>query len=154
MNEEDTTNTSNTSNQELLLGQSRAAHRQLHKRSSDESFPLDLTTRTLSQHVKSEAGCKKVKTERTEAESDGECYNASSSEHKSAKSFSFRSGGGGGAGNKPALNGQSPLKHIQSIADAYLISQLDQASAAYKSSILQQSQSPTSNSAGEMSILN
>jgi hypothetical protein len=152
MNEEDTTNTSHTTNQELLLGQSRAAHRQLHKRSSDESFPLDLTTRTLSQHVKSEAGCKKVKTERTEAESDGECYSASGAEHKSAKSFSFRSGGG--AGNKPALNGQSPLKHIQSIADAYLISQLDQASAAYKSSILQQSQSPTSNSAGEMSSLN
>jgi len=38
--------------------------------------------------------------------------------------------------------------------NAYLISQLDQASAAYKSSILQQSQSPTSNSAGEMSSLN
>lgn len=109
-----------------------------NKRSNDESCPLDLTVKPIRSQNN---GLKKVKTENDVNYSDAE--NSDFNVKKTEKQF-FNNG------NKNSIsalnvNSQSPLKHIQSIADAYLISQFDQASSALKNSFsINQQQSPNS----------
>lgn len=147
-NDDETTEADESMNEEDMVSSQYHRKSQSQKRSSDESFPLDLTTSRLSANMNKSAmdiNCKKVKIERhdlmlesDDGENSTECNNNINNSNKPNKNFSLRNNKATNNNNTTALNA-SPLKHIQSIADAYLISQLDH--AGYKSF---QQQSPSS----------
>lgn len=142
-NEEDMTNGESTEED----NEQEPCHKQGHKRFNDESFPLDLTVKTSNnkQNVKLMFSNKKIKVE-SDLNTHSDAENSDSLKNKSFDSsskpldkqyFNYNSISALSNSNP---NSQSPLKHIQSIADAYLISQFD-----YKNqfSFPIQQQSPT-----------
>lgn len=155
-NEEDMTNDESTEED----NDNESRHKQGHKRFNEESFPLDLTVKTNSnkQNVKLMFSNKKIKVENdlnnTQNYSDAEnsdslkisskiSDNNNNSKPLLEKQYFNHNSISALSNSNP--NSQSPLKHIQSIADAYLISQFDQNYKNTFSFPLQQSQqqSPT-----------